>query len=521
MRKIQRFVFITALPFLLLSACNATKPSKPSISTVSKEKQESAPLPQKDETAVIQEKILAAKADKDWPSFVAFAEQLWGKADSSNQAAIEYQIFHNLKQLPAQEQARLMARAKANKNIALSDWLTLVDIEQQAAIWHKTQLQDLKVFNETALYQHHLLPELLTHTDVDMPAKHIGVLLPFSGAYAKVGKQIRDGIIKHQLENYPKLVVRFYDSADLTQLNATYDLAVKEGANQIIGPLTKKAIATLSEHQAKDMIVLNRVKNTPFTQFSFKSLSEASQISAQLEYREHKNIGILTSDKNQHLKLAQSIHYSWSESAPDHFSNLATYDRKKHKLRKALGGLIHENKSKERYNNLRWLLNKKLTFTPRSRQDLDAILFIDKADTVAVFKPQLKFFDLNLPVYASSSISPSDFSNPRLHKDLYKTIFPTSNAVLKPGKVNSAFEAFGWDSLTIALQADNIQPGLCFNQGQKGRLTQLENNLVDAKLIWATFDREGRVVPLPTPKYRGNILPAPPSTEAPKLNNAI
>ncbi len=496
MPKLRIFIFLSAIAMLFVSGCSVP-PEKPEIPKHEYTQPKHEDIQAKQETTIkqLELNILQAQKNKNWSKFIQLSQTLWQKVDSKTQIAIEREIYTQLIQLEEQEQQKWLKIAETQKNIDLKDWLTLIKIRQKPTVWQRIPLEDLKTFNTTAIYHHNLLPELINNLNDKTTVQNIAVLLPFSGPYTKVSQQIRNGILKHQL-HYPKdLTIRFYDSSDLNQLVATYQQALDEGAEKIIGPLKRESIALLAKHQAQNLIALNLVQNTPFTQLSFNSLSEASQITNKLNFFKNKNIAILSNDARKNTTLSQEVHTIWNQKSSEHHALSKTYSSKNPQLREALGGLINIPLSQKRYDNLRWLLREKLTFTPRPRQDLDAILILDLARNIAVFKPQMNFFGLDVPVFSSSGISPSDFISPRLYPDLRNVIFPTSTAVLYPQNTKTSFESFGWDSLTLAINPNSVIKDLC-TKGQKGLLTRTDDNIIDTHFIWAIFDRTGKAVPL-------------------------
>ncbi len=495
MLKLTVFILLSSF-FIILTSCSIAPERQEEDKVIIKELEKTQPIVKQTFIEKLELGILRAQKKQDWIKFIDLSQQLWGQVDSNKQALIEKQIYTELKQLNTTEQLSLIKKAKFQENIVLEDWLTLIKIRQQAMVWQKIQLNDLKIFNENAIYHQHLLPEIIRNLDNETVAiEKIAVLLPLSGSFAKVGQQIRNGILKNQLHSQENLTIKFYDSSDLTQLTLIYQQAKNNGAEKIIGPLKREAINILAEHQAENLMVLNQIENSPFIQFSFNSLSEASQITNKLNYLEFKNIAILSNKNNRNINLAQEITSIWNKKSSQHHILLQTYSDKKPNFREVLGGFINESTSRERHNNLRWLLNKKLEFTPRSRQDLDAIIILDKVENIAVFKPQMRFFGINPPVFTSSRISPANFTSPKLYPDLRKVMFLTSPAVLNPQKTTSAFESFGWDSLTIATKPDSIIKGLC-TKGQKGLLTRVDSKLIASELVWARFNRKGQIVPL-------------------------
>lgn len=437
--------------------------------------------------------IQEAKNDQAWAEYIQLSRELWTEVDDSNRLAIEFQVWSTFKNLPQTTLQKLQTSSEDNAD--LQNWLRLVEATQQKAIWQKQALRDLKDFYPTALYAEHLLPELQNKLNHPNTIKNIAVLLPFSGDYANISLQIRNGLLKNHFSTQSDLNIRFYDSSDLSELKQTYLTAVHQGAEWVIGPLRKEAIETLVDLKPENLLALNQINNPNIKQFNFKSESEAAQITQKLQYHDFKRIGILTSTASSDTNLAQHTLYNWTQTDGNH-AVLKSYPTQRPNLRAALGSVINEPESEARKNNLKWLFKEQIHFTPRLRQDLDAIVLIGSTERLAVFKPQFKFFDLNLPTYGSSKLTPAQLKQTPPNKDLSHLIFPTMTAALKETPLKTPFEAFGWDSLTVVLNQENLAPGLCLNKGMTGKLS-MQDNLIDHTFIWAQYDRYGYITEAP------------------------
>ena len=163
---------------------------------------------------------------------------------------------------------------------------------------------------------------------------------------------------------------------------------------------------------------------------------------------------------------------------------------KKANLRKALASVINEQQSNDRKNNLQWLLRINLSFFPRTRQDLDAVVLLGNTKQLAVFQPQFKFFNLTIPTYSSSKLTPTNLQKNKPNMDLKNISFPTYRAVLINNGLISKLEAFGWDSLTIALNQHLFAPNLCLNSGMSGNLSK-DGLVYDRQYIWAKYNQDG------------------------------
>ena len=535
-----KFQFIWLSPFLLVLVSWLHGCSKPSVETPKETtanrvttEETATPATQLSRLAMLQADIRDAQQANNWAKWLNLSESLWQEVDASEQLAIEYQIYQTLKNLPPETLQTLQAEAVLTHHTDMLDWLSFIEVQKRPKVWRNSGYEDLANFNSEGIFLQHLVPQLKLHQNAVLLPHKIAVLLPFKGPYAKISEQIRNGILKYQFAQAPELTLAFYDSSDVNEVLKMSKQALQDGADSILGPLTKEAIAELSNQidptQAKQIWALNTVNNTPFKQMGFGSSTEALQIVQQLHYRGHKSISLLTSDADSDRKLAEQIQQAWLLLDDNHQVTLNSFAQKRPNLRKALGDAINESQSQARVNNLNWLLQEKLEFTPRPRQDLDALVVLSDAQTLAVFKPQMKFFELSLPLYTSSKLTPTHFSDTPALKDLQGVIFPTMSVTLasnlSENSVQTPFEAFGWDSLQTLLKQDHFAPGLCLNTGKTGRLYFDEDTQrVDRELVWATYNSKGKPIALPAPKPVYNIEdlvnPVPENTPNPEPLNA-
>ena len=454
----------------------------------------------------LEQSIRQAQQAQNWPDYLKVSEQLWQLADAENQLAIEYTIWQTLQSQFNSPSA--IALLENSPEPGLKSWASLLNALQQPGLFKRQALQDLNEFEDSALYQSHLIQALQWRFKNQQPVRQLGVLLPFTGKYQHIGQQIRNGLLKAYMVSDQSIALKFYDSGNIEQVLAQYYLAKKEGADLVIGPLSKEAIAQFEGQNIHDIIALNSSDDKAFKSFNFRTQSEGMQITQHLAKNAFSRIGILSSENPRDMSTAQDLLSQWLMDET-HQAVLHPYSLNKLNLRKALGGLINEENSQARYNNLRWLLGEKLEFFPRTRKDLQAIVLVGKVDQVAVFHPQFEFFLLDMPVYATSNLTPNNLHNIERNKDLGKVIFPTIPAVFSANALNSDLEAFGWDSFILASQLHNLAPNLCLNQGQSGIL-YLNGQEINKKLIWAQYTANGQLAPWVAPVEKN---PAPLTLE--------
>ncbi|MCF6298987.1 MAG: penicillin-binding protein activator [Thiomicrorhabdus sp.] len=435
-----------------------------------------------------------AQQQAEWPNFILLNHQLWQTAGVSGQAQIEQRIWDAISQQPLEKIKTTIQTLKQHPNTSVQQWGELLaTLKGPAEDLHK-KLERLNNSNSDAIYMHHLLPGFTMQNIYVPPPKQIAVLLPFEGKYQHVANQIKTGIMKAFMASDQKIHLKFYNSGLLDDVEHIYQQAKLEGADFVIGPLRKEAIDRLLSTADENVLALNNIGYAPFTQFSYKSANEVSQLINHFQAQGYQNIGILSSDSTNNTKMANAIKTAWLNTQ-EHSAVLSIYPNHKPKLRKALGELINEGNSTERYNTLRWATGQKLKFFPRPRQDFDAIVMIDNRARMAVFKPQFAFFELNTPIYGTSQLSPKKLQKIKPNRDLSGVQFLAHPVVFQPNNLNSNFEAFGWDSFQVATQLHNLRFGGYLAQGKTGELT-LEDQQIKQNLIWATYNKKGILVPL-------------------------
>ncbi|MEE1558901.1 MAG: penicillin-binding protein activator, partial [Arenicellales bacterium] len=97
---------------------------------------------------------------------------------------------------------------------------------------------------------HHVVPKLLPEGQCTIQeVQQIALLLPLTSAYRGAAEAFRDGFhaLRRRDSNPAKPVLRNYDFGDKIDLvPAYYEEAIRDGADVVIGPLGRAAVATLT-----------------------------------------------------------------------------------------------------------------------------------------------------------------------------------------------------------------------------------------------------------------------------------
>lgn len=256
----------------------------------------------------------------------------------------------------------------------------------------------------------------------------IALLLPESGRFSKAAKIIKEGFMEayHHSKLDFQPAIRFYDSSS-SDPASLYHQAISEGANLVIGPLSKNNIQdiALSTELTIPVLALNHIPNLlvdNLYQFGLSPIDEAKQISYKAAQDGNTKILLLTPNTNQGSRIASYLTKSWEEEGGQVLES-QSYKPRSSDFSIPIKKLLNLNQSRNRYNHLKKLLSKNITFTERRRQDVDAIILSASSTKARSIYPQIRFHHASrVPVYAMPNIY-SGQSNPSLDIDLNSITF--------------------------------------------------------------------------------------------------
>jgi outer membrane PBP1 activator LpoA protein len=336
----------------------------------------------------------------------------------------------------------------------------------------------------------------------------IAVLLPLSGRYKNVSKNIQEGMIAALYQNKSSQELSFYDTGSQGEsFSYAWYGAIESGAELIIGPLEKKSIQQLTQINSSStpVLLLNQLDmdDNPFGffQFSLSQDDEVNSVAKRLIAENKKRIMLLAPESESARKLARAFeeefNYLGGQIVSYDFYPESTHDYSR-EIKQALG----LNDSQLRARKLQSLLSEKITNTPQIRPDIDAIFIMAKPEQARLIKPQLKFFQAsNVPVYSTSQIQ-SSRSTPTLDKDLDGIKFSQSNFIIDPISLkddlifdvsditNKKYFAFGFDALSLSTRLEWMQRMQNQSiQGLTGNLSVDGNGKIHRDLGWAQYRR--------------------------------
>ena len=347
--------------------------------------------------------------------------------------------------------------------------------------------------------------------------KNIAVLLPLSGRFARSGKMVHDGLLaahyrqKDQLESP---TIRFYDTNKLVSGMASYQKAIDEGAEFIIGPLDKKAIDEILQQDILSAPTL--FLNTATTDFSrhktaFQFVLSAEDEAIQAAHRAWEKgyrKGIAFVPDTQRGKRSTQAFKEYFEQLGGELIETQKYSDIK-ELKSNVQKLLHVDTSIKRKTRLEQTLGRNIEFDIRRRKDADFIFMLSKPAEARRIKPFINFyFALDLPVISTSRIYSGrpkpqldneldgiEFSDIPLYisqqADIEQTrdfIKQIDSDILKNN--NGRLFSLGFDAYQILSQLPKLQAFPDYRwYGLSGEIGVDEDGLVHRFLTWAKFKR--------------------------------
>ncbi|HJY38016.1 MAG TPA: penicillin-binding protein activator, partial [Steroidobacteraceae bacterium] len=290
-----------------------------------------------------------------------------------------------------------------------------------------------------ALLTEDVLPEL--GVGLDYPTQ-IGLILPLSGRQQGPGVAVRDGFLAAllQQEESKRPVINVYDSAEMGATTA-YRRAIADGAQFIVGPLTKDdvtAIATSGETSVLTL-ALNQTGDevsqpSLMFQFALDPEDEARQV-AQRVTVDGRMRGLLLLPNNEWGRRVFKAFDTEIKTLGGTIAAMRFYDPEARDYSTPITQLLLIDESRQRANSLSAAIGTHLEFEPRRRGDAQFVFVGAQPVQGRSLRPALRFhLTDDLPVYATSDIFEPDSE---ANSDLEGVIFPDMPWVISPDAVST------------------------------------------------------------------------------------
>lgn len=401
----------------------------------------------------------------------------------------------------------------------LSGWMELVGISKDYSLSPAVVSQ--KITEWSNRYLLHPAGEqvltLLLERSQELSARpaNIALLLPLSGRYAKAGAAIQDGILAAYYSDpqRPNITLRSYDVGEQAeQINSVYQQAVNEGAEFIIGPLDKAAVATLAQQEELEVptLALNYAQpsaNDMLFQFSLAPEDEAREVAEHAWLEGYTQAAVLVPNNHLGERLNLAFTERWQELGGLVVSQ-SQFQNDKNDFATAIKEMLNIHASERRYRRARQLVGDNVEYTPRRRQDIDFVFVAANPRQARLIRPQMKFHHASdLPLLATSHLYGGK-KNSNQDRDMDTILFcdmpwtlnaPSTKQGLKRLN-NSAFKPHKGPLqrlLAMGIDAYQLVPLLPIlesypyerYQGETGTLRISEGKRISRRLQWAQFKR--------------------------------
>ena len=347
---------------------------------------------------------------------------------------------------------------------------------------------------------------------------HIALLLPHNNRFAKAADAIKKGLLStyfSTVDESERPILQIYNTDDSTEnFWTTYNRAIADGADFIIGPLDKAYVTMLNEKSELEVPTLalnysenNQQKTTNLFQFGLSPEDEAAQAAERAWLNGYSSALVLVPQGKWGQRVYNSFKARWDQlggTVAEH----QTYDAKKNDFSASIRKLLNIDESERRHSQLHATLNHKTFATPRRRQDIDFIFIGAFPRQARQLRPQFKFHHAaDLPVYGTSHIFTGKI-NRQMDRDMNGVFFGDMPWVI-PGmpKQTSLKKEISrlWPNINdkytrlfaLGIDAYNLIPSLNrlveyradYYSGETGSLYLDENNRVQRRLLWLGFEK--------------------------------
>lgn len=339
--------------------------------------------------------------------------------------------------------------------------------------------------------------------------KRIALLLPLSGNHAEAAKAIQDGYLASYYEQGGhKPAIRVYDTTQPGGIQQVYEKALREGADFVVGPLTKEDVHQLSllpAHQLQTpVLALNhhpQVRQAPrhFVQFSLTPELEAIQLAEKAKRKGFQTASIIVPENEWGTRISSAFIHRWEKLGGEIIRAVSVNPAADQatSVRRLLGIPDTQPKRRDEDEN-----EKEKPVRP---QPVDVIVIAAPPEQARQLKPLMDFYYAhNIPTYATSSIY-TGHPNPKRDMDMNGIIFCDMPWLIdplrakemqqllsrNPAKHSDQYKrlfAMGVDAYYLSTHMAALRAGEQY-AGVTGELSLGQNNHIRRNLAWALMKR--------------------------------
>ena len=295
-------------------------------------------------------------------------------------------------------------------------WLELAQIISASAFTLETLRLDLDDWS--AKYPGHrataVRGEFRPASYVSANPTSIALLLPMTSPFSKAASAFNDGFMRLYNGDHPSSqpLVSLYDFGDDTNsIGDVYQAAVAAGAELVVGPLGRDAVAGLISQSTLSVPTLllgsSNAEHTPNTYFiDLSRRSEALSLVTHARARGLENALVLYTLTKANKAAADTAVQAWQDQGGQ-ITDTVIVDSTRSDFSEMISRMLGLSQIEAQTNALQNTLGDTLPLTvvPRIRRDLDVILLFADQKTARLLKPQIDFHHAGkLPIYSQNAV---------------------------------------------------------------------------------------------------------------------
>lgn len=328
--------------------------------------------------------------------------------DESSRANNRRALWLSLTSLPVAELHTLAMEAPAHS--ILQGYMQLALIARLEPENPQVMLNELEAWQHE--HPHHpgndLLPSPLNgiQSQLYSAPKQIALLLPITGPLKGPGLAFRDGFMTAYDTSSASATtrVRIYNTAE-GSADALYQQAVTDGADYVIGPLTKTDVAQVAKlsHPVPTLLLNDASLKSNDNAFSFglSPAHEARQVAAKARKNGLTRALIIAPEGPWGNEIAHAFSDQWrinGGTVVDTFAYQTNTD-----LNQGIREFLHASVNEARQKLLK--KQHRIDTEVHRREDFDMIFLVAYPSKARQIKPLLNYYYANnVPVYATSSV---------------------------------------------------------------------------------------------------------------------
>lgn len=345
---------------------------------------------------------------------------LWSNLITQQQSTLDTlknKIISNKLNISNLSKAKIFNNSDINDQHTILGWVELASITKNIDIsLSNSNNFDQQIANWQQKFVNHPAKNYINNSYHADKNSTIVVLLPLTGSLSSTANAIKQGIITayYQDPNQQKPELIFIDTKNKPkEIQKYYDQALNYNPNFIIGPLDKSSVDTIAQNYNTPIIIalnylsdnVNQNNNTNFFQFGISAEDEAEQAAYKAWNEGYKKALLLVDNNNQQWseRISQVYSHRYQQIAGKIANTVKI--KANTNIKSMINNLLDTETSLARKKTLELVINNKLAFVPRRRQDIDHIFLVASPTIAKQIKPILKFYYADdLPVISTSNI---------------------------------------------------------------------------------------------------------------------